>query len=408
MPRIVLHTPEPSSAAARYVKELLLGLTASGVLVDVVCPDNFQFRSELEESPNIRTHFTSARSTRAGRGWIGRLGTNLLFLVSSCVRLIQVTRRGDIVHFQFPVHFPFGALFFLAAKLRGCKIVFTAHDPLPHKWLLPASMHWLERGTLKWAYEVSDIVIAHSEPGKRVLTDQFELNADKIAIVCHGPYVLGSVPMPMPTSKTLEILLFGALRENKGIDLAIQAVQEVHSRGVPVRLTIAGDVANIHQRAYWERCLNLIDSNPLPIRVIRDFIPDENLFELFGGCHCVMLPYTRFFSDSGVAFMALANARPILATRAGGLGPLMERTEMAIPIEHASVDSVTATILSAAHAGVEGLARMGRSGSEYVNTEFGWRKIGALTVKVYASCSKQAVQPRAGHSTKHAIIGRNS
>jgi len=61
----------------------------------------------------------------------------------------------------------------------------------------------------------------------------------------------------MQHSATLELLMFGALRENKGVHLAIAAVQSLYQQGVPVRLTIAGRVMNRDEAEYWERCTEL-------------------------------------------------------------------------------------------------------------------------------------------------------
>ena len=386
MPRIIMHTPEPASAAARYVRELLNGLTLLGLKMDLVCPENFQFRAEIEKNPLITVHWTPRRSISTQRGWLGRVGTNLSFLFSAWSGLLCTAQRGDIVHFQFVLRFPFGALFFLAAKLKHSKIVFTVHDPLPHKWLFPHSLRWLEQGTLKWAYRVSDCLIVHSEPGKLVLTDQFGQDANKITIIAHGPFVLGCGDIPMQPSRVVELLVFGSIRENKGVHLAIGAIQKLHRDGVPVHLTIAGDVLNSAEQGYWDECLKLISSYPTPIRIIRKFIPEEELPDLFAGCHAVLLPYAQFFSDSGVALMALANARPIIATRAGGLGPLMDGAKLAVTIYEASVEGVEKAVLEAVSLGLEELIRRGQSGSAYVNKTFGWLTLASTTRSVYAQC----------------------
>jgi glycosyltransferase involved in cell wall biosynthesis len=381
--RIIIHTPEPVSSPARYIEELSRALTAAGSPVHVVCPANHQFRREMESNPRITVHPSAPRSTEDGRGLLSRIAGNLAFLISSCTTLFRNSRRVDIVHFQYPVHFPFGALAFFSAWLRGCRIVFTVHDPLPHKWLLPKKLRWLEEGSLAWAYKVSDTLVVHNEPGKRVLIDHFKQDPAKVTIIVHGPYELRAGRFPMPESSYFEVLLFGAIRENKGVHLAIEAAQQLHDEGVPVRLTIAGTVLNSKEQAYWERCSAMIESNPKPIRLMKEFIPDERLPELFAGCHCVLLPYTRFFSDSGVAFMALANARPIVATRFGGNGTLLDAADLGIAINEATSSSVAAAIRHAMSLGPEELDRKGGVGAHYTCVECGWPKVAADTLSIY-------------------------
>ncbi len=384
MRRIILHTPEPRSAAARYVWELVTALTLEGAKIHVVCPENFQFLGDFAGNPNIVLHLTCARSTSNRRNLLTRIVDNLRFLASSWAGLVKNGRRGDVVHFQFVLHFPFGALFFLTAKLRGCKIVFTVHDPLPHKWLLPEFLRWLERGALAWAYRASQTLIVHSEPGKRALIEHFGQKSHKISVIAHGPYDLGSGPLPMPDSDCLELLMFGSLRQNKGLHLAIAAVQLLHEEGLAVRLTIAGDVPNAHEQDHWDDCVRLIARNPEPVRVFQEFVPDDKLPQLFGACHAVLLPYTQFYSDSGVASMALANGRPIIATQSGGLGVLMESANLAVTIKEPSVAAVAAAIREALKLTVAGLALRGMSGAEYVNVWSGWDRIAAQTCAVYS------------------------
>jgi glycosyltransferase involved in cell wall biosynthesis len=382
---IIWHTPEPSSAAARYIDEMFRAFTADGVPMDLVCPENFQFREEMSRNPLITLHLARARSNSLTRGLFAKLWTNAAFLLSSCSVLARTGKRNAIVHFQHVLHFPFCALFFAAALSRGCKIIFTVHDPVPHKWLLPNYLRWLERGSLAWAYRVSHTLIVHSDPGKRALIEHFAVNPEKISVIGRGPYGLGAGVIPMPDSPNLELLLFGSIRENKGVHLAIEAVQSLHREGVSVRLTIAGNVLNGNEAQYWERCSELIASRPEPIRVLKEFIPDERLPKLFAECHCVLLPYTQFFSDSGVAFMALANGRPIISTRSGGLGPLLDAADLGIEIEEPSTASVIAAIREATRLGTTGLIRKGNTGANYVNVECGWSKFAATTRDVYMS-----------------------
>ena len=384
--RVIWHTPEPCSGAARYPREMLSALTAEGIPVHFICPENYRFREELRRNPLITMHLTRARSVDFRRGIFAKAWTNGRFLLSSASALLGTVRRGDIVHFQHTLHFPFSALFFLGARLRGGRVIFTVHDPVPHKWFLPPRLRWIERRSMLWALRVSDVLIVHSEPGKRALIAQYGISEEKVRVIARGPYGLGQGLLPMPASDRLELLLFGSIRENKGVHLAIEAVQALYREGAAVRLTIAGDVVSVGEAGYWERCRDLIARSPEPIQVRRGFIDDEMLPELFRNCHCLLLPYTHFFSDSGVAYMALANGRPILSTQAGGLGPLLDSAQLGLTIHTATVPGVKAAIAAALELGVGELAKLGQSGAEYVNHELAWPKVARKTAEVYARC----------------------
>jgi glycogen synthase len=381
--RIIVHTPEPVSSPALYVHELTRALTQEGIPVHVVCPKNHQALDALKANPLITVHPTAARSLDPRYGLIRKTLTNSWFLLSCCAVILRETRPGDIIHFQYNLHFPFGSLFFVCARLQRAMIVFTVHDPVPHKWMMPKWLRWAERGALAWSYKTSNTLIVHSEAGKRALEQHFQQDAAKIKVIVHGPYELGAGHISMPRSEYLEVLLFGALRENKGPHLAIGAVQQLHREGFRVRLTIAGSVLNRKEQDYWTRCRELIGNYPEPIRLIEKFIPDVQLPELFGRCHCFLLPYTQFSSDSGVAFMALANGRAIISTRSGGLEWLLEASGGGMTIEEPTVEAVAAALRTAASLGPEYLDQMGIAGRAWVLEECGWPKVARETRRLY-------------------------
>ncbi|MBV9624276.1 MAG: acyltransferase family protein [Acidobacteria bacterium] len=402
--RIFLHTPEPFSSAALYVAALARSVTGEGTPIHIVCPSNHQCLEQFNHNPLITVHPTMARSTDSRRGFLGKVVVNVQFLLSSLAVLFCEIRRGDLVHFQYSLHLPFGALFFLCARVRGCKIVYTAHDPLPHKWMMPKELRWVERRALAWMYRVSDTIIVHNEVGKRTIVEQFGESSAKVKVIPQGPYELGAGTLPIPESEYLEVLLFGALRENKGAHLAIEAIQQLYREEVPIRLTIAGAVLNRNEHKYWDRCQELIRKYPQPIRLIDGFIPDEQLPELFASCHCFLLPYTEFFSDSGVASIALANGRPVIGTRAGGLGALLEASNGGLVIEEASVDAVVTALRKAILLSRQQLDQFGREGQAWILSECGWPKIARETLQVYAA--RQLAAPNATAITPIPYPGR--
>lgn len=382
MQRIVMHTSEPSSGAARYVSGLVAGLTANQAPVTLFCPPTFDYVAEVK-SRGAGIAFSAHRSTEQA-GLAARVARNLRFLLGAARRQLQATRRGDIVHVQFPLYFPAGLAFFLLARLRRCVIVFTAHDPLPHKWLLPRSLRPLEWHMLRWAYCLSDRLIVHNEQGRKVLIEQFRQNPDKIAIVPHGMFTAPR-RLEAPPDGALRLLLYGGIRENKGVHLAIQAVQRINSSASPqVYLTIAGAVPNAREQTYWDECRRLIAQNPSGITAIDRYIDNSEEGPLIAAHHAFLLPYCGFNSESGVATLALSYSRPIVATRAGGIGAVLAQCDCGVPIEDATVEGVAAAILRARDAGTNRLRQMGEAGALYMETGRSWNEIGRRTLAVYA------------------------
>ena len=398
-PRVILHTPEPASSAALYVEALAGALAAAQTPLCVVCPGNHQAREAMQHDPLIDVRACRDRDTRVNVSLFAKIVANLRFVAASAKTLLGATRPDDIVHLQYILRPPFGLIFLLCARVRRARIVLTVHDPLPHKFLFPRGLRGLERMSIGWAYRWSDVLIVHSEAGKRTLVEKFDVHPKSIRVIPHGPYELKKKVRPCAEPNRLEVLFFGSLRENKGLHLAIESVQTLAAEGVPVRLTIAGQVVNRNEEAYWKRCRALIDPASSAVRLIENFIPYEDLADLFSNCHCFLLPYTTFSSDSGVAYMALANAKPIVTTEAGGLGWLLENSRGGIRIAEASVAGVSEALRQALALGPANLDRQGRVGSEWVLRECGWPRVARETQDVYSELSPPVAEPRVSTSS---------
>ena len=381
--RVVIYTPEPASGAARYVSELVKSLASSGSSVLLFCPSNFAYSAELAGN-GIPLFFSSVRGTEAG-SLLSRVVRNLRFLFLHFFRQLSLCKNQDIFHIQFPLYFPLGLISFLVAKVRGSKIVFTAHDPVPHKWLLPSSLRAIERGALSYAYRLSDRIIVHNEADRKLLVEEFRQSSAKIAVIPHGPFPLKNAQKPFRTSDRLELLLFGSIREDKGIHLAIGAVRRVSARGRRVRLTIAGAVANAREQAYWDHCKALISEAGDRILVHERFIAEDELVTLISDCHAMLLPYTGSNSESGVAALALANERPIIARNVGGLGTLLKAADLGISIDKPTVSAVDSAIEIALSLGMENLRGKGINGAEMIRSTRSWDQIGRKTSDLYSS-----------------------
>ncbi|MFL6415992.1 MAG: glycosyltransferase family 4 protein [Bryobacteraceae bacterium] len=382
MPKqVVVYTPEPASGAARYVFELVKSIADAGAPVLLFCPSNFAYAGDLA-ARGVRVSYSAPRGIDPG-SLSTRIIRNLRFFGRHFLSQLPLCKPGHVFHVQFPLYFPLGLASFLVAKMRGSKVVFTAHDPVPHKWLLPEALRALERGTLGLAYHLSDQIIVHNEADRRLLVEKFDQPTSKVSVIPHGPLSVGSAVHPLKPSDRLELLLFGSIREDKGIHLAVEAVHRLHSQGHPVRLMIAGALANARESAYWERCKKSIAEAGECIRVEERFIADDELPELIASCHAVLLPYTGGNSESGVAALALANERAIIARNVGGLGTLLAAADLGIPIEGSTSQAVEEAIEAALRLELEVLQDKGIRGAQLMNSTRSWTEIGRKTVSLY-------------------------
>jgi len=390
--RVIMYTPEPAGGMAYYVSELVVALAQAGVRVVLLAPANFQHNAKVCAAGAELVHAPCRKTSKAGLS--ERLLRNVRFAAQTARVLFRLVRRGDIVHLQDTFNLPLGLVFFLLPILRGGSVVFTAHDPLPHRWHFPRGFLWLERRILQLSCQLSDGIIVHNNSGKDVLVRKLSQPANRIFVIPHGAYSnAADGNQPYPRFDCLRLLAFGAIRENKGLHLAIRAVQIAASVSpVPIRLTIAGGLANAAEEPYWRACKQLISARPEGIEVIERHIADEEIGPLLARHHAVLLPYTEFFAESGVANLALSHQRPIIASTAGGLGNLIDQGQCGIPIAAPSAEAVACAIAKAVQAGPERLHKMGIAGGEFIRKTRSWNSIARQTAQVYSQLGKLHVQ----------------
>jgi len=382
-PRVIIHTPESRHGAARYVSELVIALGLEGAPIVLFCPVNFVYQSEVRAA-GVEIVHAPARGASKGN-LFRRILKNVKFVAQASLSQYRITRPGDVVHFQFPLHLPLGFVFVVLVRSKGASIVLTAHDPLPHKWRFPSMLRGFEYKMLRRFYGLCDGIIVHNDSGKEVLVREFKVPMKRISVIPHGPFSEAAPEAPFPGFECLRLLVFGSIRQNKGVHLAIRAVQAANAVSrLPVRLTIAGLPYNSSESRYWEECKELIAQAPECIDVIGAFVPDEEVSPLLARHHALLLPYISFSSESGVAALALSNCRPILATRGGGLGELLKLSNCGIPIDSPDVEPVTRAIVHAIELGPEKLHRMASDGRRFLTETRSWPSIARKTLQVYS------------------------
>jgi glycosyltransferase involved in cell wall biosynthesis len=406
VPSVIMQTTDPKHGLALYVAECITALARRGLRASLLCPANFAY-ADKARAAGVEVVQVGERETSPA-GIVQRLLRNLIFAANMARVQFRLLRGRDIVHLQSAYNLPLGFAFFLAAKLRGSFIVLTVHDPLPHKWRFPRATRWLERKMLATAYALSDRLLVHNDVGREILVHEFGQNSERIAIVPHGAYAPVETATDFPSFDRIRLLAFGSIRENKGLHLAIEAVQNANvDRGhIPVHLTIAGTPYNAGEREYWDCCKQRIARAPENIEVIERYVEDDEVQPLIARHHCMLLPYTTFYSESGVAILALSHARPILATATGSMGELIERGACGVPIASASVDCVAEAIRTATHLGAQRLQTMGKNGSTFVRHIRSWEANADATIEVYSSLATRvgiiAAPTHAAQSSSHA------
>jgi glycosyltransferase involved in cell wall biosynthesis len=124
------------------------------------------------------------------------------------------------------------------------------------------------------------------------------------------------------------ILFFGLIREYKGLDILIEAFNNLDSS---YRLIIAGE-----SYGSFEKYSNLIEKNinRERISVFNNYIPDSQVPYLFCASDVVILPY-RSATQSGITAIAQHFEKPVITTDVGGLKESIEKTGIGIVVPKA-------------------------------------------------------------------------
>jgi glycogen synthase len=387
--RIIHYTQANTSGAALYVSCLVQSMGRQYHDIELICPPDFAYKREVAKSGAA---VKSVEAPPVGGGKAFTLWSYFRQTLAGFRLIARDKRSIALVHLNFP-GLPIFAVFLLLG-LRGIGLItiLTVHDVTPHRWLLPKKLRSMERWVLTWMYRLPTHLCVHHASAGRQLSDSFGIDPAKTLIIPHGTYRMVDHPLPFPAGTPVTALVFGTIRENKGIHLGIEAVQELRRAGREVRLVIAGR-PYASEADYWRSCVEKIARQPEGIEVIDRFVDDKEIVEIMRNVHLLLLPYTDFNSQSGVAVLGLSNGRPLVATDVGGISEILRHGQTGLVINEASVRFVREALDSALDLGVERLEEMGVCGFEFVNQELGWDNIASRYLRWYRelwNCGKPA------------------
>jgi glycosyltransferase involved in cell wall biosynthesis len=200
----------------------------------------------------------------------------------------------------------------LIRLLTKTKVILLCHNVLPHE-SVP-----LQRPLTQLVFSLVDEAIVHGSTEKD-LASNF-IGADRITQLYHPLFDVLPESAQSTEQKTdssaLDMLVFGAIRPYKGTSILLDAMANLRSEGVNLRLTIAGEPFDDQHETILEKIAELHLEDLVQVRM--EYIPNEDIEPLFKGCDVAMYPYLSA-TQSGSLAMAYACGAPVIATRVGGL-----------------------------------------------------------------------------------------
>lgn len=343
-----MYTPSSDGGMAQYAWELMTAIAAhprAQHRYELVSGQDLQeqFRSDAYTIQSILPPLRHRSEFSNKASWVASRLTHYPRREWHFLRWLK--RRPDVSAVHFQEWTPWlAAPMFRRIRAMGKKIFYTVHNVVPHHYpaMVPKAVF---DGWIRKACRLCDGLFVLTEPLKEQLSRSLGEGHPPIYVAPHGVWTvrdLASAPTLEQRLAAKQLLFFGSIRRNKGLDLLLRAAEHLPGYGI----TIAGEP---HEREYFETevlpQVKRLRAAGLKIDLQDRFTPDDEVGPLFARHSSVILPYTKgFVAQSGVIFMALAHEVPVVASEAGGLKDLFAEYKIGEIFRDATPEALAASI----------------------------------------------------------------
>ncbi len=367
------------SGSNDYGRELVASLAPRCMLTVMTVDD-----SPVSSMPGLRC--LAAFPAFGGRG-------------SKAQKLLQSTRafallvrelwrhRHHAVHVQFFRFRLADMLIYLACMPWLHCFVYTAHNTLPHE-----SRWWHRLAYRQWYRRVSAVHVlsTHAREGVVALAG---IPPEKVYMVPHGNYQslrARTAAAPVRTPAALGVppghrvgLVFGLVREYKGIDRLVQAAALL-APDVPLTLLVAGGGSAELFEQYVQQAKALGVSHRFVFR--RGYVPDDELAGLLRCCDFAVFPYRNIY-QSGALMLAMTFGVPMVTADLPGFKEYVAEGQQALMCDCANPAALAQTLEKMTRN--DDLRRtMGVKARELADTRYDWGAIADELLHIY----RQAVR----------------
>ena len=211
-----------------------------------------------------------------------------------------------------------------AFQASGGILVWTVHNILPHDLRFPGP----ESAVLTTLSQRADVVHVMGAATTEAVRPHYSLDAARILDVPHPSYV-GWYPDSVGRAHARQqlglgpevpvVLLQGQIREYKGVDRLLAALNDPRVEAAGVMAVVAGAPG---QTPGVEQLMRACEEHP---RVITRFerVRHEEMQLLYKAADAAVLPYTRTL-NSGALMASLSFATPVIAPRTGSLPQMVD------------------------------------------------------------------------------------
>lgn len=278
--------------------------------------------------------------------------------------------RPDVLHLNgvYPWLCPW-----LPALKRKCPIVTTIHAPALYPKYARKHIQLATETTRYLTVRFSDQILVHGVRLREGIMKRYGLKEDRVWAIPHGGFSIYKNWEEVDIPEEKEVLFFGMLKNNKGLEYLIKA-EPLITREVPeARIVLAGKG---DLRPYEQGM-----KNKEHFRIYNEYIPPERVAWFFQRASVVVLPYL-FGSQSGVLAISQVFGKPVVVTDVGSLPEVVEdgKTGFVVPPRD-PVKLAEAVVKLLQNDDLR--EEMKGNTRKYAETELSWDKIAERTMEVY-------------------------
>lgn len=434
--KVILYDPSGSGGVCHYTHQLADSLAKAGNEVIVATTESYELlnlprsfrlhflfrKSRLKERAARvvlrlcrRSRLSSPESHPEGPGagkapnplqasWLAAL--RLWYFRLKAIHFF-LKLRPDIIHVQWLLNAVHDFHFLRLLKWLGFRLVYTAHDLLPHENRSPRIRRALGR-----IYRLVDGVVVHANSNKEELTRLLQVDPARVFVIPHGSYDFffgqhssgrAALRAQLGFSEDRKVILFfGIIRRYKGLECLVEAFNEVRRARDDAALLIVGKIYEGDPEGFqfYQSLLRELQGRE-DVRCIPEYVPLESVGDYFSASDLVVLPYTKTY-QSGVLLSAYAAGRPVVVTDTGGLSEVVVPGSTGYVIPPGDARALAAAILRVLQ-DPEQMKRMGEEAGHLARTRYSWRNVAGQTENLYRLLAVQESRMTPLHSAQEPL-----
>jgi beta-1,4-mannosyltransferase len=206
-------------------------------------------------------------------------------------------------------------------KLKAARIVWTAHNVLPHRRSTVPAVDVLGRHLV---IALADVVLVHGSGAASVLVARFPRTKRKLVSIPFGNWIdyypvthtrdTARAELNIPAS-AFTFLFIGLCAPYKNVDGLVDAFRGLSGDAA---LVIAG---RFQSQSFQDEIVALAQGDSR-IRIHPGHIPKDTLHTYLVACDAVIVPYREILT-SGTAMLALSCGRPVVSVSIGFLNDIV-------------------------------------------------------------------------------------